>query len=73
MSSAGHSFLENLSPNSDSPYQLEAPSESKSGFCPMGKSRFFSNWLPIVNEVRTALAKDPLPIEVMKELLAEAA
>jgi hypothetical protein len=26
-------------------------------------------WLPIVNEVRTALHEEPLPIEVMKALL----
>ncbi len=29
-------------------------------------------WLPIVNDVRTALAEDSLPIETMKELLAAA-
>ena len=29
-------------------------------------------WLPIVDEVRTALAQDPLPIEAMKALLCVA-
>ncbi len=33
----------------------------------------FEFWLPIVNDVRTALAAEPLPIEVMKELLGQAA
>jgi hypothetical protein len=33
----------------------------------------FEPWLPIVNDVRTALVKDPLPIEVVKELLTKAA
>ncbi len=29
-------------------------------------------WLPIVNDVRTALVKDPLPIETVKDLLGAA-
>lgn len=31
----------------------------------------FEPWLPIVNDVRTALVEDPLPCEMVKELLEE--
>jgi len=30
------------------------------------------DWLPIVNDVRTALVDDPLPFETMRELLEAA-
>ncbi len=30
----------------------------------------FRTWLPIIKDIRTALDKDPLAIEVVKELLA---
>jgi len=30
-------------------------------------------WLPIVNDVRTALIEDPLPLETVKGLLTERA
>jgi hypothetical protein len=32
----------------------------------------FERWLPIIKDVRTALAADPLPMETVKELLAAA-
>jgi len=36
------------------------------------KGAHLFDWLPIVKDVRAALAEDPLPIETMKELLAAA-
>ncbi|HET8562734.1 MAG TPA: hypothetical protein VFM35_02560 [Candidatus Binatia bacterium] len=33
-------------------------------------ARLFVCWLPIIKDVRTALAADPLPLETIKALLA---
>jgi hypothetical protein len=35
--------------------------------------RLVGSWLPTINDLRTCLAKDPLPLEVVKELLGQAA
>jgi len=35
--------------------------------------RMLGFWLPIVNDVRTALIEDPLPLETVKGLLTERA
>jgi hypothetical protein len=45
-----------------------------SGFptCP-GIVSDLRTWLPTINALRTALTKDPLPLEVVKELLGQAA
>ncbi len=41
-------------------------------FCP-GIMQDLRTWLGIINDLRTALLRDPLPLDVVKELVGQAA
>jgi hypothetical protein len=42
----------------------------RSAFSLLPKNRSHQNWLTTIRDLRTALANDPLPVEVVKALLA---